>query len=48
MQIEKTGLFLSPLCQIFNRAQQTCAIFMAVVHGTHPRHIVADPPGRSC
>lgn len=33
MQIEKTGLFLSPLCQISNRTQQTCAIGVAVVHG---------------
>lgn len=33
MQIEKTQVFLSAHCQVFKTAQQTCAIFVAVVHG---------------
>lgn len=33
MQIEKTRAFLSTRCQVFKTPQQTCAIFVAIVHG---------------
>lgn len=34
MWVEKLGLFLSPSCQNFNTAQQSCAIFVAFIHGS--------------
>lgn len=46
MPIAKTRVFLSAGCQVFKSAQQTCAIFVAVVHGNALNMILLGGPIR--